>query len=139
MKKSQQGHFSLLSRDSFEKEMIALLRKNGHIGVRDYKDLGCMPDRGGEKYRANMQTLRRRLEHIAQVLDARLSKDGLEINLGELEGSIERQVRNFVLSGSLLPTLEETAAHVGRPPKEIKEEYYKAAQKRKPPVEPIIP
>ena len=112
---------------------MTLLRKNGKVGIDDYKQLGMYPQAQDEKYRGKMQTLRRRLRHIASVCPAILSEDGLALKLEVARESLRELVRRFIQESPFKPTLEDTAIQVGIVPEDpgLREIYYSLAREWK--------
>ncbi len=77
-------------------------------------------------------------EHVKSlVAEGQLERMGHRVALKE---TLEERVRAFVVNTGFLPTLEETAVHVGLPPDDpdLKKTYYRAASDWKPPQEPVL-
>ena len=124
--------------EHFEREVMTRLRKNGKVGIDDYKQLGIYPQAQGEKYRGKMQTLRRRLRHIASVYPAILSEDGLALKLEVASKSLRDLVKRFIQESPFKPTLEDTAVQLGIVPENpaLREIYYSLAREWKCPTNP---
>ena len=114
------------------------LRKNRRVGIDDYKQLGVYPQAQDEKYRGKMQTLRRRLRHIASVYPATISEDGLALTLEVASESLRELVKCFIHESPFQPTLEDTAIELGIVPENIalREIYYSLAREWKCPTNP---
>ena len=109
---------------------MTLLRKNNRVGIEDYKQLGAYPQAQDEKYGGKMQTLRRRLRHIASVYPATLSEDGLTLKLEVASESLRELVKRFIRESPFQPTLEDAAIQLGIVPEHpgLREIFYDLAR-----------
>jgi len=112
--------------EHFEREVMTRLRKNGMVGIEDYRQLDMYPQAQDEKHRGKMQPLRRRLRHIASVYPATLSEDGLALKVETANESLRELVRRFIQESPFMPTLEDAAIKFGIVPETpaLREVYY---------------
>ena len=124
--------------EHFEREVMTRLRRSGKVGIEDFKELGLYPQAQDEKNRGKMQTLRRRLRHIASVYPAILSEDGLALKLEVASESLRELVKRFIQESPFKPTLEDTAVQLGIVPEDpaLREIYYSLAREWKCPTNP---